>query len=560
MKRFLRSTVFNKHSRVLTEPVERTGAQAMLYGLGLTKDDMKKPQIGVGSMWFEGNPCNAKLDILSAYTKSSLASSGLLPFRFNTVGVSDGMSMGTHGMKYSLPSRDIIADSIETIVSAQHYDGLVCIPGCDKNLPGSAMALLRINRPGCIIYGGSMQPQFHAGQTLDIVSAFESYGKYISGEIDEYKRDSIVQNACDSKKCGSCSGLYTANTMAIILEVLGLMVPNGSSNMSLSDEKLNETSQIGEIMYRLLRDDIKPRDIVTKESFLNAAKILSIVGGSTNAVIHLLAMARNAEVPFTLDDIAETSNTPVLLNMKPHGDFCMSDMYKNGGTRAMLRYAIEEGFINGNTQTITGNTLWDNVKNAETTIDRTLLFSRELPFKDSSHIHVLYGNMAPHGCLSKMYSEDTHHYGTVIVFDSEDEFLTALKAGKITKDHFVVLRFQGETVGCPEMLTPTSALIGYFGKDDAPPFATDGRFSGGSTGILIAHLPDAYKSGSPTARLKDGDHMEVCLQSGTIEVTTKDNFEMRTPNQGPVIPVPPYTFLHRFCKHVGDIQTGFTIQ
>jgi len=560
MKRIIRSTIVNKHSRTLTEPVERTGAQAMLYGLGLSKDDMKKPQIGVGTMWFEGNPCNAKLDILSALTKTSLSASGLLPFRFNTVGVSDGMSMGTSGMQYSLPSRDIIADSIETIVCAQHYDGLVCIPGCDKNLPGSAMALLRINRPGCIVYGGSMQPQRHNGQTLDIVSAFESYGKFIGGEIDVHQKDAIVQNACDSAKCGSCSGLYTANTMAIILEVLGLMVPNGSSNMSLSDEKLGETNVIGDIMHRLLRDDIKPRDIVTKESFMNAAKILSVVGGSTNAVIHLIAMARNADIPFTLDDVAETANTPVLLNMKPHGQYCMSDMYENGGTSALVRYAIEEGLINGDTETITGNTLWENVKNAPSSVDRTLLYSRQLPFKETSHINVLYGNMAPNGCLSKMYSDNTHHSGTVIVFDTEDDFLVALKKGKIKRDHFIVLRYQGESAGCPEMLTPTSALIGYFGHDDVPPFATDGRFSGGSTGVLIAHLPDAYKAESPTARLRDGDHMEVSLTSGTIEVTTEDDFEARASAKGPKKSLPEYTFLHRFCKHVGDIQTGFTIQ
>lgn len=565
---YVSGRVLNPFSRTITKPKERGAAQAMLYALGLKKNDLQKPQVGICSMWYEGNPCNAKLDVLSARVKESVNKKHLLPLQFNTIGVSDGMSMGTEGMKYSLPSRDLIADSIETVVSAQHYDALVCIPGCDKNLPGAAMALLRLNRPGCILYGGSMRPQYFGGDKLDIVSAFESYGKYIGGEINDTERELIVKHACDRSKCGSCAGLYTANTMAILLEVMGLSLPNDSSGSSLSDEKFMETDQMGDIMTNLVNKDIKPRDIATRESFLNAVKMLSIIGGSTNAIIHLLAMAQNADVQFTLEDVRSVDQIPVLLNMKPHGKYCMTDLGPLGGTAALCKYLIEQNILDGDTRTITGKTLWENVKtaptlNVEVDGDDIIVHSLSKPFKKTSHINILRGNIAPNGCISKIYSEEKRHTGPAIVFDSETEMLQALENGKIRKDHFVILRYQGESVGCPEMLAPTSALIGYFGKDDVPAFATDGRFSGGSTGILVAHLPDAFKPNSPTALLRNNDQITVCLESGSIEAYAQDfewriNPPMRSCSRQ--APINRSTYLNRFCKYVGDIETGFTMQ
>lgn len=562
---YVSNRVLNPFSRTITEPRERGAAQAMLYALGLKKNDLRKPQVGICSMWYEGNPCNAKLDVLSHRVKKSIQKENLLPLQFNTIGVSDGMSMGTDGMKYSLPSRDLIADSIETVVSAQHYDGLVCIPGCDKNLPGSAMALLRLNRPGCILYGGSMRPQYFGGDKLDIVSAFESYGQYISGEINDTERELIVKHACDRSKCGSCAGLYTANTMAILLEVMGLSLPNDSSGSSLSDEKFIETDTMGEIMTNLVNNNIKPQDIATRESFMNAVKMLSIIGGSTNAIIHLLAMAQNANVQFTLEDVKSVDQIPVLLNMKPHGKYCMTDLGPMGGTAALCKYLIEQNILNGDTLTITGKTLWENVQSSpmlDFSNDQDIVYSLDTPFKRTSHINILQGNLAPQGCISKIYSEKKTHSGPAIVFDTEADLLQALENGKIRKDHFIILRYQGESVGCPEMLAPTSALIGYFGKDDVPAFATDGRFSGGSTGILVAHLPDAFKPNSPTAKICDGDPITVCLDSGKIETTVPDfekRMNIRIRSCSNKISNHTNTYLNRFCKYVGDVETGFTM-
>ena len=559
--------MLNKFSKYLTQPKKRGGAQSMLYALGLTRADMNKPQIGICSMWYDGNPCNSKLNVLTDNIKRSIVHRQFLPMRFNTIGVSDGMSMGTFGMKYSLLSRDLIADSIETVVQAQHYDGLICVPGCDKNLPGAAMALLRLNRPGCIIYGGSMRPQIHDGKRIDIVSAFESYGKFLNKQIDNEKRQSIVENACDSKKCGSCSGLYTANTMACILEVMGLSLPNSSSNLSLSDEKLTECDNTGNIMKMLLEKDLKPRDIVTHKSFMNAIKFCYVIGGSTNAIIHLLAMAKDADVSLTIDDCKRVQNTPVLLNMKPHGEFCMSDLYEMGGTKVLCKYLIEKGVLDGTTQTVTGKTLWENVRDAEPIVSYSpVIYPLEKPFKKTSHIRLLKGNLAPDGCISKVYSEKDEVSGTVIAFDSEADMLDALAQGRIQEHHFVVLRYQGESVGCPEMLTPTSALVGYFGKATVPPFATDGRFSGGSTGLLVAHLPDAFKENSPTAKLRNGDVIRISLNSNTINVepyrsTTNDNesFEMRVPRKKEKTKEEQTGILGRYSRFASGFERGYTM-
>ena len=557
----------NKFSRILTSNKKNGAAQSMLYALGLKSEDMNKAQVGIGTVWLEGNPCNSKLNYLATNLATSINSKDMLSMRFNTIGVSDGMSMGTDGMRYSLPSRDLIADSMETVVMAQHYDGLVCVPGCDKNLPASAMALARINRPGFIIYGGSMKPSYidinGINEKLDIVSSFESYGKYIKGEIDDETRNKIVCNSCH-KDCGACSGFYTANTMACLLEVMGLMLPNGSSNMASSNEKNNEVKLTGKTMLNLLENDIKPLDIMTRESFLNAVKFLTLIGGSTNGVIHLLAIAKSANIKLTLEDFNSACKLPVLTNMKPHGTFVMDDMNQLGGTSVLIKYLIENEILNGNCLTVTGKTLWENVESYQS-IDFTkdIIKPLEEPFKKTSHINILTGNMAPKGCVSKIYSEKKIFSGKAIVFNTEEEMLSALQDGKINSNHFIILRYQGESIGCPEMLQPTSALVGYFNErgmgNQIPPFATDGRFSGGSTGVLVAHLPDAFKHKSITSIIEDGDNIQLDLVNNTINLDISTNeiesrFLMNCESK-PELKLSGY--LRKYSKLVHGLDSGY---
>ena len=579
-------TILNKFSRQLTSQFERGGSQAMLYALGLNKADMKKPQIGIGSVWYEGNPCNSKLNELSQVSKNSILKKDMIGFQFNTVGVSDGMTMGTKGMNYSLPSRKLIADSVETMVYAHHYDGFVGIPSCDKNLPGMAMAMFRLNRPSMLIYGGSMRPNFidTGGKTLqkvDIVSSFESYGQYLKGGITEEERDNIIQNACN-KDCGACAGLYTANTMASILEVMGLMLPNSSSNVSLSPEKFKECTVSGNIMMNLLIEDIKPSDIVTKESFNNAIKMLYILGGSSNAIIHLLAMARELDIELTLDDFSRYEDTPVLTNMKPHGEFVMHDIYLRGGMSRVIEYLIEIGIINGDCMTITGWTLAqnnelfnpyklctsENLQNGVSLVSnegilkesvKSIIMDVDDPFKKDSHLKILRGNIAPKGCISKINSNNTSYSGKLICFDSETDMLKALGKHLITQEHVVLIRYQGETIGCPEMLEPTSALVGYFG-DNPPPLITDGRFSGGSKGILVANLPDAYKEDSILPYLINGDIIELDLVNKQINVTLEEheivNRVMSIDIYKPELPIKT-GYVAEFGRYVGGLCDGY---
>ena len=550
---------FNRYSKIITQPKERGGAQAMLYALGLKKQDMNKPQVGICSMWYEGNPCNVGLNNLSQNIKQSVISHNLLPFIFNTIGVSDGMSMGTSGMNYSLPSRDIIADSIETIMKGQHYDSLVCVPGCDKNLPGAAMAMMLLNRPSILVYGGSMKPTYlnEIYPQLDIVSAFEAFGKYINNEICDQEREQIIQNSCN-KGCGSCSGFYTANTMACILEVMGLTLPNSSSNMHDSNEKYLECLDIGKYIQKLLYDDLKPLDIINKKSFENAIKMLYITGGSTNAVIHLLAMANVANINLTLDDFRKHENIPVLLNMKPHGEYVMNDLYLSGGTSVLINYLIQNNIIDGDCLTVTGKTLKENVKNSEE-INTNIIFPIKKPFHEKSHIKILKGNLAPEGCIAKLYNtlEDVITK-KAIVFDSEKEMLCSLENGKINVDHFIIIRYQGESTGCPEMLSPTSAIMGYFGDKEFPALGTDGRFSGGSRGTLVAHLPDAYKENSITALIKDDDNIIINLKDNSIKLdVSKDELYIRN---GKIIKpnLKLNGYLKKFSKLVGNIENGYS--
>ena len=530
----------NKYSRLITQAIDKSPAQSMLYALGLTKKDLLKPQIGIGSISFQSNPCNAKLNILSEKVSKGIYNKNFIPMEFSSIGISDGKSMGTNGMRYSLPSRELIADSFESICQGEHYDGLVAIAGCDKNLPGVTMALFRLNRPGLIIYGGSMRPSYYDGQLLDIVSSFESYGRYLQNNITNKEREGIVENACD-KKCGACSGFYTANTMACLLEVMGLTLPNSASNVSMSTEKFLECIvQAPNTIHRLIKDDIKPLDIVSKESFINAIKTLYLIGGSTNAVIHLLAMARTANIDLSLEDFKQYEHYPVLCDMKPHGKKVMYDLYTSGGMRGLIGYFIDNGYINGDMITINGKTLKENSEgyNLKDGIIKKI--------KNDSHIKIL-GNSFK--CISKIYSNKTKYSGKAIVFDDEKSFLNALKNDKIKQYHFIIIRYQGESIGCPEMLTPTSALKGYFG-DNAPPLATDGRFSGGSSGVLIAHLPDAYKKGSITSKIRDGDYIEIDLDNNSITINSRHNKheEKKLKLTG---------YLEKYRKLVGELEDGF---
>ena len=547
----------NKYSQEITQKKERGAAQAMLYSLGYDIEDLKKPQVAVSSMWYSGNPCNSKLNILSDNVQKSIQQTDMLPMMFNTIGVSDGMSMGTLGMRYSLPSRDLIADSIETIVNAQHYDGIVCIPGCDKNLPGSLIALSRLNRPGLIIYGGSMKPSYYNGNKLDIVSAFESYGKYVKGTISEEERLNIIQNSCD-KDCGSCSGLYTANTMAICLETMGITLPNSSSLPSMSKEKLTECDNIGLYMKTMLEKDIKPKDIITKKAFENAISMLYITGGSTNAVIHLLSIAKSIGIELTIDDFKNKEHVPVLLNMKPNGPNVMYDLHTIGGTSALLKYLILNDVIDGNCLTVSGDTLWGNVQDASD-LDfskQNIVYPLEHPIKADSHVKILRGNLAPDGCLSKIYKTDQNFVGKAIVFDSETEMVKALARDEITKDNFVILRYQGETIGCPEMLTPTSSLIGYFGENP-PPLATDGRFSGGSHGILVAHLSDAYKQEGLTHLIENGDNIVINLKNHEINLDISEH-EIEERRKKSVKRDPNINgYLLKYSKLCGNFSNGY---
>jgi dihydroxy-acid dehydratase len=559
------STHLNKYSRIITQAKQNGSAQAMLYALGLSRDDLNKPQVGIGTVWFEGNPCNSELDQVSKHVKTSLKEKNLLPMRFNTIGVSDGKTMGTDAMRYSLPSRELIADSMEAIINAEHYDASILIPGCDKNLPASAMALARINRPGFIIYGGSMKPKYHLTKNkverLDIVSSFEAYGKYIKGEITDDERQEIVENSCHNS-CGACSGFYTANTMSCILEVMGLTLPNSSSNMSLSHDKLNECKDSGQVIYNLMKNDIKPLDIMTRESFLNAIKFLTLIGGSTNGVIHLLAMARTAGVNLTLDDFKKYEDLPVLTNMKPHGLYVMDDLNRLGGTSVLIKYLIDEGILNGDCMTVTSKTLKENtIDQKKINFDEGIILPLESAFKKSSHINILSGNMAPNGSVSKIYSDEKIFKGKAIVFDNQEDMLKSLENGEITENNFVILRYQGESTGCPEMLTPTSALVGYFNARDKenkiPPFATDGRFSGGSTGVLVAHLPDAFKDNSVTALIENDDFITIDIEKNSINIDVSEN-EFKEREKSVIKPVLKLDgYLRKYKKLVSDLQDGY---
>ncbi|HWF66460.1 MAG TPA: dihydroxy-acid dehydratase [Acidobacteriaceae bacterium] len=507
----------NKFSSHITQSKARGGSQAMLYATGLREEDMSKPQVGIASMWFEGNPCNMHLLRLGEKVKEGVQAAGLVGLRFNTIGVSDGISMGTDGMSFSLQSRDLIADSIETLMTAQWYDANISIPGCDKNMPGCIIAMGRLNRPSLMIYGGTIRAGHYKEQKLDIVSAFQSYGQFLSHSIDEKEREAIVRHACPG--AGACGGMYTANTMASAIEALGMSLPYSSSSPAEDRSKLEECFRAGAAIRNLLELDLKPRDIMTRKAFENAMTVVCALGGSTNAVLHLIAMARSVEVPLSIDDFQTISNkTPLLADFKPSGAYVMEDLQAVGGLPAVLKMLLQEGLLHGDCVTVTGKTLAENVKDLPgLQAGQKIVQPVTSPLKATSHLQILRGNLAPEGAVAKITGKEGLKFsGPANVFDSEEAMLQALEENKISKGQVIVIRYEGPKggPGMPEMLTPTSAVMGAgLGKDVA--LITDGRFSGGSHGFIVGHMTPEAQEGGPIALVRNGDRI-------TIDVTTNE--------------------------------------
>ena len=497
----------------------------MLYATGLTPTDMTKAQVGIASMWYEGNSCNMHLNDLAALVKEGVDRVGLVGLRFNTIGVSDGMSMGTDGMSFSLQSRDLIADSIETVMSAQWYDANISIPGCDKNMPGSVMAMARLNRPALMIYGGTIQPGVDRhGSPIDIVSAFQSYGEYIAGRLDEEDRLDIVRNACPG--AGACGGMYTANTMAVAIETLGMSLPYSSSTPATDEAKTAECLAAGAAVRKLMEDDIRPRDIMTRAAFENAMTITMVLGGSTNAVLHLLAMAHAAGVDLEIDDFqAVTDRTPYLADLKPSGRYVMADLHDVGGTPGVLRMLLERGVIDGDCMTVTGRTMAENLADLPDLAEgQRVIASWDSPIKDSGHIQILRGNLAPEGAVAKITGKEGLAFtGTALPYDSEEDMLQALERGEIGPGSVILIRYEGPKggPGMPEMLTPTSAIMGAgLGQDVA--LITDGRFSGGSHGFIMGHVSPEAQEGGPIALVEPGDEISIDAVARTITLDIPD--------------------------------------
>ncbi len=553
------SEPLNKISRRITQPKSQGASQAMLYGTGMTEEDMNKAQVGIASVWYEGNTCNMHLNTLAQRVKEGVQAAGLVGMRFNTIGVSDGISMGTDGMSYSLQSRDLIADSIETIMAAQWYDGLVALPGCDKNMPGCLIAMGRLNRPALMIYGGTIKPGFLEGEKLDIVSAFQCYGQYLAGTIDEAKRKEIVKRSCPG--AGACGGMYTANTMASAIEAMGMSLPYSSSIPAEDPAKLDECFQAGAAMLHLMERDIKPRDIMTRAAFENAMVVIMAVGGSTNAVLHLIAMARSVGVDLTIDDFQRVSDrVPYLADLKPSGKWVQEDLHGIGGTPGVMKYLLEKGYLDGDCLTVTGKTLGENLSALPgLKPGQTIVQPVEQPIKATGHIQILKGNLAPEGSVAKITGKEGLVFtGTANVFDSEEDMLAALEQKKIQKGDVVIIRYEGPKggPGMPEMLTPTSAIMGAgLGSDVA--LLTDGRFSGGSHGFIVGHITPEAQEGGPLALVKTGDKITVDAEKRRIDMHVSD---AELADRRAAWKAPPYKAtrgtLYKYIKSVKSASEG----
>ena len=553
------SKKLNKYSSRITEPKSQGASQAMLYGAGMSEEDMRKAQVGISSVWYEGNTCNMHLLDLAKMVKDGVIAAGLVGMRFNTVGVSDGISMGTEGMSFSLQSRDLIADSIETVMSGQWYDANISIPGCDKNMPGCLIAMGRLNRPSLMIYGGTIKPGYYDNEKIDIISAFQSYGEFISGNIDDNKRSDIVKKSCPG--AGACGGMYTANTMASAIEAMGMSLPYSSSTPAVDLAKQEECFNAGEAIKRLLEKDIKPRDIMTRDAFENAMVLVIILGGSTNAVLHLLAMARAVNVELTIDDFQSVSDrTPYVADLKPSGQHVMEDLHKIGGTPAVMKFLLENDLINGNCLTVTGKTIKENLSDLPGLTDgQKIIFPLDNPIKPSGHIRILKGNLAPGGSVAKITGKEGEIFtGPAKVYDSEEAMLSSLENNEIIKGDVIIIRYEGPKggPGMPEMLTPTSAIIGAgLGNDVA--MITDGRFSGGSHGFIIGHVVPEAQEGGPIAIIKNGDIVTINAKTNKIEFKLSDKeFANRQKNWK----MPPYKAnrgtLYKYIKNVKTASEG----
>lgn len=550
----------NKYSKTITQDPTQPAAQAMLYGIGLTEEDLKKAQVGIVSMGYEGNTCNMHLNDLAKVVKKGVGNSNLVGLIFNTIGVSDGISNGTDGMRYSLVSREIIADSIEAVCGAQYYDGLIALPGCDKNMPGSVIAMGRLNRPAIMVYGGTIAAGHYKGQDLNIVSAFEALGQKIAGQLNETDYKCIIQHSCPG--AGACGGMYTANTMASAIEALGMSLPYSSSNPALSQEKQDECLNAGKAIYRLLEKDIKPRDIMTRKAFENALVVVMALGGSTNAVIHLIAIAKSVNLNLTLKDFQDFSDkVPLLADFKPSGKYLMQDLHQHGGLPAVMKYLFRKGFLHGDCLTVTGKTLEQNLEeipeiNFET---QKIIFPIESPLKKTAHLQILYGNLAEKGSVAKITGKEGERFeGPARVFDGEQDLIAGINSKKIKPGDVVVIRNVGPkgAPGMPEMLKPTSAIIGAgLGKSVA--LITDGRFSGGTHGFVVGHVtPEAFEGGL-IAFVQDDDLIEIDVRKHTLELkVSTDEIKKRKNNyQQPKLKAES-GLLYKYAKQVKNASQG----
>ena len=551
--------ILNKYSRVVTQDPTQPAAKAMLHAIGLNSNDLYKPFVGVASTGYEGNPCNMHLNDLAKKIKNGIVKSNLVGLIFNTIGVSDGISMGTQGMRYSLPSRDIIADSIETVVQAMAYDALITVVGCDKNMPGALMSMLRLNRPSILVYGGTIAPGCHNGKKLDVVSAFEAWGERVAGKIDENEFSNIIKNACSG--AGACGGMYTANTMSSAIEAMGMALPFNSSNPATSNDKTDECSKIGDAIHNLLKLDLKPLDILTKESIENAVRLITVLGGSTNAVLHILAIAKSAKINFTINDFKRISDsTPFLADLKPSGKFLMEDLHNVGGIPAVMKYMLENNLLNGDCMTVTGKTISENLTDIKSlNNDQEIINPLSNPIKSSGHIRILYGNIASEGSVAKITGKEGLVFtGKAIVFDSENDANKGIKEGKVKKGNVVVIRYVGPKggPGMPEMLKPTSAIMGCgLGKDVA--LITDGRFSGGTHGFVVGHICPEAQDGGNIALIEDGDSITIDAVNNTIDVNISEK-DLINRKSNWIKPNLKFNsgILYKYCKNVSNASNG----
>ncbi|MEM8510569.1 MAG: dihydroxy-acid dehydratase [Bacteroidota bacterium] len=549
----------NKYSKNVTQDPTQPAAQAMLHAIGLSEEDLKKPLIGIGSTGYEGNPCNMHLNQLSKYVKEGILSKKLVGLIFNTIGVSDGISMGTYGMRYSLPSRDIIADSMETVVQAMNYDGLVTVVGCDKNMPGALMAMIRLNRPSVLVYGGTIASGCLNDRKLDVVSAFEAWGEKVAGTINEAEYKAVIQNACPG--AGACGGMYTANTMASAIEALGMAMPYNSSNPATGTEKKEDCMTSGSALRYLLEHDIKPLDIITKRSLENALRLITVLGGSTNAVLHFLAIAKAAAIDLTLEDFQRISDTtPFLADLKPSGKFLMEDVHRIGGIPAVMKFMLENGMLHGDCLTVTGKTVAENLETVPGLKEgQQVVHDLKNPIKATGHIRILFGNLASAGAVAKITGKEGLYFsGPAKVFDGEFEANDGIRQGQVKQGNVVVIRYEGPKggPGMPEMLKPTAAIMGAgLGKEVA--LITDGRFSGGTHGFVVGHITPEAQEGGTIGLVEDGDIITIDAKENTISValTEAELRERKSKWQQPALKVNKGS-LFKYAKIVASASEG----